>query len=459
MALALVSLQAQARDLVQHDAFSLEFSGSLRERLTFGHGTDVDRFQETAAATLPSPACIEASLFADCPAFEVVNERDVWKTLTRLRTRFDLSAGDRVSGAIAYDHQLEFGILRTFEEALGRSLANENLFDLEDEIHWLGLREDSAHARWSHRIYRGYVRLEERRAELVLGRQRIPWGVGRLWNPIDRFNAIPPLAIEADESPGVDALDLKWRFSDFTFLELAWAPGERSDESSQALRLHGVWRDSDYSVMVGVFDRARTVGVDLAANVGQGVARLEAVYSNPEKDVWPIGEPAPSELDSFWQIVLSFDRRLDWGSGLYVLVEHFYNGNALGFGRGLAGPRLPFFESSERPPDPLAAAVAGASGPFVRPADAALLGGSRVVTLAEHQTGLQLAYEPVPVLALEGLVIVDWNGPSAAFFPTLRYSGFSAAELLLGVQLFAGPRRSAFGDQDPLAFVLIDLFF
>jgi hypothetical protein len=419
----------------------------------------VDRFQETAAQTLPSPTCIEASHFADCPAFEVVNERDVWKTLTRLRTRFDLRASDRVSAAIAYDHQLEFGILRTFDEALGRSLAQGNLLDLEDEIHWLGLREDSAHARWSHRIYRGYVRLEERRAELVIGRQRIPWGVGRLWNPIDRFNAIPPLAIEADESPGVDALDLKWRFSDFTFLEFAWAPGERSDESSQALRLHGTWRNSDYSVMVGMFDRARTVGVDLAANVGEGVARLEAVYSNPEKDVWPIGEPAPSELDAFWQIVVSFDRRLDWGSGLYVLVEHFYNGNALGFGRGLAGTRLPFFESSEHPSDPLAAAVAGASGPFVRLADGALLGGSRVVTLAEDQTGLQLSYEPVPVLALEGLVIVDWNGPSAAFFPTLRYSGFSAAELLLGVQVFAGPRRSAFGELDPLVFVLIDVFF
>ena len=69
-------------------------------------------------------------------------------------------------------------------------------------------------------------------------------------------------------------------------------------------------------------------------------------------------------------------------SGLYVLAEYLYNGNALGFGRGRAGGALGFFQESNVPvPRSIA------------PGHADLLGHSRVVSAGEHLTGMQLGYD------------------------------------------------------------------
>jgi hypothetical protein len=57
------------------------------------------------------------------------------------------------------------------------------------------------------------------------------------------------------------------------------------------------------------------------------------------------------------------------------------------------------------------------------------------------------------------LVLYDWNGTSAAFAPVVTYQGWNALELRLGVQLFAGPRRSQFGAQSPVGFLVFEWFF
>jgi hypothetical protein len=313
---------------------------------------------------------------------------------------------------------------------------------------------------WRHLLYRGFLHYEGRRVDVIVGRQRVAWGVGRLWNPIDRFNAIPPLALEPDQSAGIDAALLRWSFNGFDFLEAVYAPGTSRDEMRAALRLHGVLWNADLSLMGGIFERAPTAGFDLARNLGDAAIRVEAVYTDPERDVWRIGDPAPTEPSPFWQVVLSLDTNLDLGSGLYVLVEHLYNGNALGFGRGRAGPLLGLFEATATPPAELPPGVAPLlSPPFVTSASTALFGGSRVVSFARHQTGLWLGYDLTPELRLDALAICDWNGPSAVFFPALRYTPTGWIELTLGLQSGVGPRRSEYGQQGEVVYLLGEYFF
>jgi hypothetical protein len=159
-------------------------------------------------------------------------------------------------------------------------------------------------------------------------------------------------------------------------------------------------------------------------------------------------DPAPSELPQFWQIVLSIDTTLDIGPGLYVLAEHLYDGNALGFGGGKAGPLLPLFGASGDPANPVPA-LHGRER----------FAGSRVVSLAKHTTGVQLGADVTAALRLDLLVLFDWNGRSAAFAPTVSYSGWNALELRIGAQLFAGPRLSQFGDQQATGFAVVEWFF
>ncbi len=548
LALALLAASprtAAAREIFRAGPLVLEHRASLREVLTVGRGTDAGDFEEALAASLPAAACLDparfaacellggdtlpgldtaalapflgdpqallaelrnrireaadllahslrcirAEAFADCPAFDTLGRRTAVQSLTRLRNRFDLRTDFGLELTLVYDHEWLAGKLDLLEGMGAAARAAPALLDLEDEIHLFGLRGDDDHRRWRHLLYRGYARYRRGPVDLVVGRQRIAWGVGRLWNPLDRFAAIPPLAIEGDQSPGVDAVDLRLQGPGEGFLELAAAPGRGPGHAGYALRLGGVVADTDLALALGRFDGALTAGASLARNLGEAALRIEAVVADPSRKAWPVGRSRPREVPPFLQLVVSVDRNFPWGNGLYVLVEHFYDGNALGFGRGRAGPALHLFEATDELPSELAegaltlalpadlaaaaaglglaepieaelaAAAARLGGPFVRAADSDRLAGSRVVSLARHQTGLLLGYDLTPELRGELAALYDWNGRSAAVVPGLRFSPGGHLEISIGVQLFTGRRLSQFGSGHTLAFATAEWFF
>ncbi len=445
---------SSARDLWRRGDDALRLTGSVRQIVTTTQGTDREDFEQAAAS---DPACLLASTFPDCAAFDVVGDEGVTQSLTRLRLRLDAFVGESFSARLDWDNELRFGNLDTLFSGLRPA---DTFFGWEEEIHAFGFSRGTGHRQWVTRIYRGFVRWEPEPFEVTVGRQRIAWGVGRIWNPTDRLSFVPPLAIESDQAPGADAIDLRYRLSGMSYVQAVYAAGTSSDEARYALRYQGVVRDVDVSVMAGVFDRARVVGFDLAANLLDAAIRLEAAYTDPRRDVWPIGAPEPRELDDFFQVVVSADTNLPVGTGLYALVEHLYNGNALGFGAGEAGPLLPFFESTDVPPqglDPSTAAALG--GPFVTTASTAIFGSSLVVSGSEHVTALQFSYDLSAALRGDLLTLYDWDGDSAAFFVQLAFNGWDAVELAVGVQAFAGKDRSEYGGRDPLVFVQGEWFF
>jgi len=435
-----------ARELWRRGDASLELSGSLRELLVGSHGTSASEF-ETAAAS-DGPACLLVATFPDCAAWDTLGDTPIVTSLTRLRLRFDARATKQLSAVVVYDNEWRAGSLDTFEARLGDSLATGRFDELGQDI--VSRREFE----WRHVLYRAYLFLETKRLELTFGRQRIPWGVGRLWNPIDRFNAIPPLALEADQSAGVDAVKARWLFSGFTYLEAVYAVGARSEDRAYALRLHGVLRDVDYSLMGGVFEEAPTAGFDLSANLGDAAGRVEVVWTDPTRTVRPFDSPVADDLPAYWQLVASVDYNFDIGSGLYALVEYLYNGNALGFGRGEANGALGLFQERDQ-----AVATPPGSVRVVAEGTPDLFGSSRVVSTSDHLTGFQLSYDLTPELRASFLTLVDWRGISASFFPSLVYSPFGWLELTLGVQAFAGPHLSEFGGAEPLGFLLAEAFF
>ena len=60
-----------------------------------------------------------------------------------------------------------------------------------------------------------------------IGRQRISWGTGRVWNPTDLFNPINPAAYYKIEKDGADAVSFKYAFGNFTDLNLVFNPLEK----------------------------------------------------------------------------------------------------------------------------------------------------------------------------------------------------------------------------------------
>jgi len=96
-------------------------------------------------------------------------------------------------------------------------------------------------------IYRAYVRYQGDKTLVVAGKQRIPFGVGRIWNPIDVFNPIDSTAIEPDEREGTDALH-----GEYSLSALAIADATVASEKA-AVRLKGYLDFADCA-LVGEVD-------------------------------------------------------------------------------------------------------------------------------------------------------------------------------------------------------------
>ncbi len=99
-------------------------------------------------------------------------------------------------------------------------------------------------------IYRAYLEYGGERHFLVIGRQRVPFGVGRVWNPIDVFNPIDALAIETGERTGTEAIRYEYALSELSNFDLTFSANKH------AARIKGFLQFADFA-LVGVYDNDR----------------------------------------------------------------------------------------------------------------------------------------------------------------------------------------------------------
>ncbi len=346
--------------------------------------------------------------------------------LERLRVNGQAAWRDRVYAQLTYDNEARFGsFLDSLAFSVADEIGNRTWLDLD---HTISSHDD---ADWRHLVYRAFVRVEDERGEIVVGRQRIPLGRTRLWNPIDLFNPIPPLAIEGDQRIGQDAVLARLRLLPGLFAAGIWSPQDDPDEHRAAARLELSRSSVDGALLVGRFGQDWVFGADGAANLSGAAARFEATFSDLERG------------GRIWQVVGSLDYTFAVGSGLYGLVEHFYNENLIdpeAFDRALLAI----------PPADLVDVLAESQLAFL----------DRLTTVARHQTAVQVGYDLHALVRADLLTIYDWNGASVAFYPVVAWSARSDVALSVGVQLFLGhDRDSEYGDRPNLVFGSVDLYF
>ncbi len=351
--------------------------------------------------------------------------------LSQTRVRLDLQARyrERFSAQWSYDNEVFTGSGR---KALGFAIADQRGFDT-----WIDLDRtisDTHNATWQHLLYRGWLRYEGDDVEVTVGRQRIALGRARLWNPTDLFNPIPPLALEGDQRIGVDSVVTRVRVAGDLWASAIVAPQDRDDLYRSALRLELSQRRVDAALMFARIETDSVYGFDFATNLGDAALRGEGTWSFHEHG----GHTT--------QLVGSLDHTFDLGTGLYVLVEHFYNGNT--FSRDALRNTL-----EALPPLTPDQGLALLTQDGVIPT-------SQLVTVSRNQTGLNLGYDLTPLLRLDLLWIHDWEGPSEAVFPVLTWSALQSVELSVGAQFFGGrDGEGNYGGLDPLYFARLDVWF
>jgi hypothetical protein len=268
--------------------------------------------------SLPSQTKIDFSGYAeDLPVFEVQkkelsdlygSDKNQFLNLTRVRLRAsaNLWRNSRIETEYEIDG-LYFNSTRQLE--LGSSgKTNRQIVKLR----WTPINEK--HFQLTHFIDRLYLWQGFKSGSVVIGRQRISWGTGRIWNPMDLFNPINPASYYKIEKDGADAVSAKYAFGNFTDLNVVFNPQEKIKNSNYAFRFRTNFAEYDMAAMGGYFDRRIVGGLDFAGNLFDAGVRGEGIIS-VNKD---------STEDNFVKFILGIDNQFT--PELYALAEYHYNG-------------------------------------------------------------------------------------------------------------------------------------
>ncbi len=333
-------------------------------------------------------------------------KQDRTTDLNRLRLEMD---GDYKSFRfhLAYDHELLWGGL-VADPVIAASLR-------QPEPTWLDASATinrRTHANWRHTLYRGWVEYDAGSINIKLGRQRIAWGSGRIWNPTDRFNPVQPTALELEQKLGVDAARVAWNYGGNGSLIAVVAPARASYRTSRKLALR--WQDTfgefDVALMGGRIKAEDMFGLDITGNLGGTGVRLEWMQARN------------SEQGSYGQVVAGMD--YSWSpawlpNGLYMAIEYFYN------------------------------AAAGSSP----------LEQDRLSSRSPQLFGGMLGYDLTPLWRFDLLLIADMQQRSWFVAPSLKWSLVEDVDVTAFAQLPEGIGTSEFAGFESLYAVRIDWYF
>lgn len=334
-------------------------------------------------------------------------ERAFVSDLNRLRFKLVGSVSDSIGMEIQYDHELILGnYLQTQQFKQQKEARPENWWVLDNTY----LDRTTAFAR--HRLHRAFVTWTRGATELRAGRQRIAWGTGRFFSPLDRVNPILPTTLERDERTGVDAFMLERKTGALSRFTAIYAPRHPYNNDIVALQWHDNTAGTDWSLTAGRFAGQRVAGLDLASQLGDAGWRAELVRTMPRH-----GSP-------FSQVLVGMDYA--FASTLTLSGELYYNG--------------------------------GGTGDLARYDVAALLSG-RTQALARRYAALYASYEITPLIKTVHHAVANLDDSSHFFSPALVYSARPNLDLTLGLQWYRGRSATEFGRFHKAAFIQVQYFF
>jgi hypothetical protein len=241
---------------------------------------------------------------------------------------------------------------------------------------------------------------------LKVGRQRINWGIGTVWNPNDIFNAYSYFDFDYEERPGTDAIRLEYYTGTNSSIDVAVSlpaetlgPDERKINTLSAALMYKTnqW-DYDFQFLMGYSRENWVLGAGWAGNLGSASLKGEMTYFYPVEET----ELDPKEFVG----AISIDHSI---KNLYYSVSYLFN----------------------------------SAGPSELGAEGLLLLNSRSLTAKnlspyKHSTFLQASYQFHPLVS--GGTGIMLFPPNKAIFlsPFVTWNVFQDFDLDFIVQAFYG---------------------
>ncbi len=227
--------------------------------------------------------------------------------LTRLRLRPEIHLWQNGRINLEYEADILYSKANPFS-LLNQTSVNRQTVNLK----WQLLNQDNINI--THYIDRLYFRQGFDQGNIIIGRQRIAWGVGRVWSPTDLFNPINPANFGKIEKDGVDAASLTYNFGNFTDLNVVYNPQDKFVNSNAGFRLRTNFFQYDFALVGGYFDKRIVAGGDFAGNFFDAGIRGEGIVSMDKENL----------NNNFLKLVFGMDNQFT--SKLYGMIEYQFNG-------------------------------------------------------------------------------------------------------------------------------------
>ncbi|MEX2595784.1 MAG: hypothetical protein WEC59_02555, partial [Salibacteraceae bacterium] len=131
-------------------------------------------------------------------------------------------------------------------------------------------------------IDRGWVKWNNAKWDVTLGRQRINWGVNAFWNSNDLFNTFNLVDFDYEERPGTDAVRVQRFFQNATSFDVAIAPSQYDSTWIGA----GMYRFNkwtyDFQLLGGWWNDDVAIGAGWAGNLKNAGFKGEVTYFHPQ---------------------------------------------------------------------------------------------------------------------------------------------------------------------------------
>ncbi len=151
--------------------------------------------------------------------------------------------------------------------------------------------------------------------EIRLGRQRINWGIGTVWNPNDIFNAFAFTDFDYEERPGSDALRVKRYLGFASSIEIAVKAFDSWDQATAA----AMWKFNkgtyDIQILSGVAQNDFVLGAGWAGNLKDAGFKGELTYF------------LPLDGDKNNSFAATFGVDYAFSNSLYLNSGYLYNSN------------------------------------------------------------------------------------------------------------------------------------
>lgn len=230
-----------------------------------------------------------------------VVERDFAFNLIRPRVNLDISPFDWLKFVLSGDFEFYGGD----EDSIAILDYELNEEEKHSFLKAEGLRYRTENLMMFSRLYRGYVRFTEAFFTLSLGRQRIDWGKGFFFTPLNPFTPKVNFSVEPDQIKGIDSIFMSLALSDSFSIEGVYAPFP--DEHDFGFRLSSSMRWVDLSLLYIRKSGMDEGGMSAVSNLFDGVLKAEV--------------RVPRKMFDF---LLGYERTFEY---IALIFEYYYHGS------------------------------------------------------------------------------------------------------------------------------------